>query len=148
MKRFVEDYSDFFGHGADALDRARMSRDSTAPKSGLRSTVWQQQHEQIDIFEAIFISHVTAKGELVNLTAQFLSDPAAAAVQGASSRPAGQPTISPEHALRLAAQNLQVPGAETAEIAAQAPATGPELRQKLRSPILEATPPPTSPGCP
>jgi len=40
----------------------------------MRTVVWEQQVDEIPVFEAIFISHTTSKGELVNIASQFIAN--------------------------------------------------------------------------
>ena len=88
-KSFVNEHAALFGHDATALERAAVKRDYTTAHSGMRTTVWQQQHEGIEVFEAVFLAHTTKDGELVNVSSQFVPDAAQAAVKGRVNRAAG-----------------------------------------------------------
>ncbi len=124
IKAFLSEHRAVFGHGPEALDGARKTRDAIDSNGGFRTTVWQQQLDGIDIFDAVLSAHITRRGELVNLGSQFVSAPAAA--RGAR---AALPVISASEAVAVALQEL---GASADEINANAPAAGVEMRQTLR----------------
>ena len=108
LKAFLEEYKGLFGHGAEALAAAQVKRDYTNAHNGLRSVVWQQQVEGVPVFEALLQSHVTRRGELVNVASHFLPDPVAAAARGTPRRAAllAAPAISAEEAVAIAARNI------------------------------------------
>ena len=85
-----------------------MAREFTTPHNGLKTVVWEQQVDGIPVFEAVLISHTTRKGELVNLSSQFLPDPTAAAERGVPNRAAllAAPEVSARQAVAIAARNL------------------------------------------
>jgi Zn-dependent metalloprotease len=78
----VNEHRDLFGHDGSALERAVVKRDYVTEHNGMRTTVWQQEHEGIEVFEAVFLAHTTKDGELVNVTSQFVPDEARAAANG------------------------------------------------------------------
>jgi hypothetical protein len=129
IKAFLSEHRALFGHGPEALDGARKSRDASDANGGFRTTVWQQQLDGIDIFDAVLTGHVTRRGELVNLGSQFVSAPAAA--RGAR---AAQPDVSAVEAVAAALREL---GAPADEITVDVPAAGVERRQSLRGPGLK-----------
>lgn len=98
-KAFLNEYPDIFGHAASGLTNAVIKRDAVGRHNGLRSTVWEQQLDGIPIFEAVVQSHVTKRGELVNLTSRFVADPAKAAG-------ARKPKLTTAQAEASAAQSL------------------------------------------
>ena len=108
LKAFLEEYKGLFGHGAEALAAAQVKRDYTNAHNGLRSVVWQQQVEGVPVFEALLQSHVTRRGELVNVASHFLPDPVAAAARGTPRRAAllAAPAISAAEAVAIAARNI------------------------------------------
>jgi len=105
---FVDDHADLFGHDSAVLTAAIVKRDYVTEHNGLRTTVWQQQHEGIEVFEAVFLGHVTRAGELVNVSSQFVPDVAQAAQRGQALRaaPDTPPMLSAAAAIRLAAEHL------------------------------------------
>ena len=135
VKSFLTEHSALFGHGAEVLPGARTQREFSTAHNGMRTTVWQQELEGIRVFEAVLISHVTKRGELVNIASQFIPNPAAAANAAQPNRAAllQRPAITPQQALALAARNV----GDTAEAedvsAVEAPAAGAERRQKFRA---------------
>src|ERR1051326_889427 len=96
IKTFLNEHSALFGHGAEVLDSARVKRDYTTAHNALRSVVWEQQLDQITVYEAVLIAHVTQRGELVNVSSQFLPNLQQAADTGTPNRLAleGAPAIS------------------------------------------------------
>ena len=81
-KQFVTDHAGVFGHDASVLETAKVQREFVTGHSGLQTIVWAQEFEGIPVFESVFIAHATARGELVNISSQFLPDLAAAADAG------------------------------------------------------------------
>ena len=110
VKAFLNEHRALFGHSADALSGARVDRDDKSAHNGMRTVVWHQMLEGIPVFDAILKSHVTAKGELVNIGSQFMSDPASAADKGSPNRSAllAAPPVSAAQALAIAAQRIGV----------------------------------------
>jgi hypothetical protein len=105
VKAFLMEHRGLFGFGPEALDNAKVTRAYEAPHNGLRTVVWEQQVQGIPVFEAVFISHTTKRGELVNVASQFMRDPemaAAAYLKGG----AVVPKISAQRALETAVKNV------------------------------------------
>lgn len=109
-RAFLSKHRDLFGHGPELLDGSVVRRDSVSPKSGLRSVVWQQQVDGLDVFQAVFAAHTGRNGELVSVSSQFVSDPAAAADKGMAVAmlftPRHVPGITAGEAVVAAAENL------------------------------------------
>jgi hypothetical protein len=137
VKAYIEAHRELFGHGADELERARISRDSTGKHNGLRTTVWEQQYEGIPVFEGVFLAHLTRQGELVNVASQFLSDPAAAVAKGQGVDWKAGPRLTAEQALACACTNvgLAMPGGEWVK-PVDAP-QGAEQERRWTSALLE-----------
>ena len=72
VKAFLNEHASLYGHGAEALDSAKVTRTSVTPHNGLRTVVWQQQLDGIPVFESVLIGNTTKRGELVSLSSQFL----------------------------------------------------------------------------
>jgi hypothetical protein len=136
VKAFLLDHAALFGHGPEALDAARITRQFTNNSNGLRTTVWQQQLDGVDVFESVLLSHVTKNGELVNLSAQFVPAPAAAANAGAADR-AGllqNPAVTAAQAVAVAARNVGELS-DAAGVSATGPAPGGgERKHTLKGP--------------
>jgi hypothetical protein len=136
-KAFVEEFSELFGHGAAVLESAPVVRDYTTTHNGLRTTVWQQEHGGIRVFEANFLAHVTSSGALVNVASRMIANAAAAAATGYDGK-APQPDalpVSVRRAVQVAGQTL----GETVpidRIAEAGPAEGASKRQRFRAPSL------------
>jgi len=109
-KAFVREHKQVFGHGAEALDQARIKREFVTPHNGMRTVVWEQHVDGVPVFEAIFTSHTTAQGELVNIASQFIPNPRQAAQKTAANPKAGRPAISARQAVAIAASNVGEPG--------------------------------------
>ena len=107
-KAFLREHSRLFGYGPQVLNQARVKREFVTPGNGMKTVVWEQQVNGIPVFEAVLVSHTTARGELVNLSSQFVPEPENAADQGASNRVAlvAAPDISARRATTIAAQNI------------------------------------------
>lgn len=108
-KAFLNENPDLFGHDASALTNAVLKCDSVTKHNGLRTTVWEQRLDGIPIFEAVMQSHVTERGELVNLSSRFVADAAKAA--GAS-----KPKLTAAQAEASAAQSLGGTNAPSAAV--------------------------------
>jgi hypothetical protein len=138
-KAFLNEHRALFGHGAEALDKARVSRDYVAPNNQLHTVVWEQQVDGIAVFEGVLISHTTRNGELVKISSQFISDPDAAATLGTPNRAAlvGTPALAAGHAVTLAAQNVEVNLDEKNVVATSPLSSGAEQRQQFKAPGLK-----------
>lgn len=108
IKAFLNEHSALFAHGAETLAPARLQRE-TIDKNGLRSSVWQQEVDGIDVYEGVVIGHVTADEELVSVSSQFVPDAGQAANNGTPNRAVLQaaPTVDAVQAVILAAGNLE-----------------------------------------
>ena len=109
IKAFLNEHAQLFGHGAEALDNARVKRDYVTPHNGLRTVVWEQQLDGIPVFRSMLMGHVTKRGELVSIASQFLPDLAQGADAGTPDRAAVQsaPPVSAAQAIVKAAQGGQ-----------------------------------------
>lgn len=130
VKAFINEHATLFGHTATALDQARLLRHATAPRSGLRTAVWQQELEGIPICDASFVAHTARAGELVSIASFFLRDPARA------NRPRAVAPMAVEEALAIAALNIGEQGVQAKEFLAQGNPAGAMRRQKFQGPAL------------
>jgi hypothetical protein len=131
---FLQEHRDLFGHGAEVLLAARVKRDFITPHNGLRTVVWEQQVDDIPLFDSVLVAHTTRQGELVSITSHFLPDPATAADVGTPNRRVllAAPIITARQAVAAAAGNLGETVAEQ-ELTANPPAVaGPEQHQKFK----------------
>jgi uncharacterized repeat protein (TIGR01451 family) len=108
VKAFLNEHSSLYGHGAEALVAAKITRTSITPHNGLRTVVWQQQLDGIPVFESVLIGNTTKRGELVSLSSQFLPNLSAIADAGTPARATvqGAPPISATDAILRAAADL------------------------------------------
>lgn len=125
VKAFLDEHRDVFGHDSTALTGAVMKRDDVAKHNGLRTTVWEQQVGGIPVFEAVLQSHVTKRGELVNVASRFIANPAQA-------RGPAKAAVTARAALVSAAQSLQLTLLDAQITIANAP-VGVDQYQKLRT---------------
>ena len=135
VKSFVREHSAVFGHDDAALDAARVNRDYLTEHNGMRTTVWHQEHQGIELFEGVFIAHTTVQGELVNVASQFVPDPAQAAGNGDPIFAAAgliAPAISAVEALAAASIDLGDETLLAGEVTAVDESIGPARRQKFR----------------
>lgn len=135
VKAFLNEHAGVFGHDAAALERARVSRDYVTAHNGMRTTVWQQEHNGIEVFEAVFLAHITKDGELVNVASQFVPDETRAVAKGDPSFAATgviDPAISAAAALTIAARNLGDDETAASTVEAQDQPEGTDRRQRFR----------------
>jgi len=137
VKAFIDEYAGVFGHGSEVLATARVSRDYVTPHNGLRTVDWQQYVDDILVFEAGFQAHLTARGELVNVSSHLIANPQQAAERGAPGRAAriASPSISAQAAVQIAATAV---GAETSAdaVVLEVPADGADAHQQFHAPTL------------
>lgn len=138
VKVFLHEHAPLFGHGAEALNQARLRRESVGRHNGLRTVVWEQRLDDVAVYEGVLVGNLTRQGELVSLSSQFLPDPAAAADAGTPNRRALQanPAISAAQAVMLAAEIV----GEAVEFGSIVSRTdrpeGAELRQFFKAGVL------------
>jgi hypothetical protein len=108
VKAFLNEHSALFGFDASALNQALVSRDYVTSHNGLRTTVWQQTLNGISVLDAVLVGHVTAKGELVNVSSEFVPNVNAAANAGVGNAASAvaNPAIDGAKAVSLAATHL------------------------------------------
>ena len=136
-KAFIREHSKLFGHGPEALEKARITREFVGAHNGLRTVVWEQQVNDVPVFEAVLISHTTAQSELVNIASQFMPNPDQAADHGATNRRAllvNQP-ISAKEAVAIAARNAGET-ADTTLISSLGASAMPDKTEKFKAPFL------------
>ncbi len=137
-KSFVNEHAALFGHDASVLDRAAVRRDYVTEHSGMRTTVWHQEHEGLEVFEAVFLAHMTKDGELVNVSSQFVPDEVRAAGQARAAGAAGVgPAISAERAIRNAALSLKQEGSDDQRLTALDAPAGTERKQRFNGAITK-----------
>ena len=129
IKDFINRHRALFGHGAEALEASRRVTDYTTPRGPSRKVVWHQQHAGIDIFEAVLMANLTPQLELINLSSQFLPDPAKAAGRT-------EPVLSVEQAVAAAGQNVGERMAAESVRPMGPPASQPDRRQQFRAAML------------
>jgi hypothetical protein len=102
-KAFLQQHRQLFGHGPEALEAAIVQRDFVTGHNRLRTVTWQQQVDGINVFQGVFTSHTTEKGELVSVASHFVSDDARAALLRKANR---APQLTAAQAVRTASANL------------------------------------------
>src|ERR1017187_10290928 len=143
-KAFLLEYRDLFGHGPEALDEARVRQQFVTPHNGLRTVVWQQQVDGIPVFEAVLISHISRRGELVNLSSRMLPGATTELKRTGQSRAdvGVSLKVSARQALAIAAgqigEQLSEAQIEVESVSNAGPlAPDPEKRQKFKAPVLK-----------
>jgi hypothetical protein len=132
VKAFLQEHRALFGHGPEALAAARTYREYVTPHNGMRTTLWQQELDGIEVYEAVFAAHTAKRGELIGITSQFLADPAAAADAGVTvSAKRSQPVVTAQQAVVNAAGSLDEAVGLGDVKAMGAGATGQEQRQQF-----------------
>ncbi len=137
-KAFVREQAALFGFGPEALEQARVKREFVTPHNGLTTVVWEQELEGISIFEAVFTSHTTKRGELVSVASQFVPAPMQNAAAKTRSLVAARqtPAITAAQAVALAARNLGEAVEEAAVTPLSAVETGAAQNQRFEAPPL------------
>lgn len=136
VKAFVNDHAAIFGHDASQLSAAQVKVDAVTPHSGMRTVIWQQRVDDIPVYGALFVSHLTKNEELISVSSRLVSDlsQSASLVAGRSAL-VENPPLTAATATRRAATNL----GETDPIItlnALTVATGAEKKQSFQSPRL------------
>ena len=136
LRAFLTDHEKLFGHGPEALDRARWQRSFKSKRHGLETAIWQQQAFGIPVFEAVLIAHTTREEELVSVSSGFLPDPDRAVRNGhpRGRRPGQTPAIPARRALQTAAANLGIVWTESEIVTATDPGDDPEKKQVFTPP--------------
>ncbi|HET7625968.1 MAG TPA: M36 family metallopeptidase [Verrucomicrobiae bacterium] len=152
VKAFLNQYSTLFGFGAQALDGARIQRDSVGQNNGLHTTVWEQTVDGIPVFDGLLIAHVTRDGQLISISTHFVPQATQAADSGTPERQTleNAPAISASSAVINAAANVNVaigenslsvtdstPGAEKKQILRGAEIVGDNYAQLVWLPMNE-----------
>ena len=74
IKAFLNEHSALFGHDSRVLNNARVKRDYVDGHNGLRTVVYEQQLDDIPIFDGVLMGHITKDGELTSLSSLFVAD--------------------------------------------------------------------------
>ena len=109
LKAFLDEHRGLFRHGPEALETARVRRDSVTPGTGLRTTVWQQEVAGVPVFEGQLVAHTTARGELAGISSRFQADPERASRRRTPDRDAllANPPVTARSAIARAARNVK-----------------------------------------
>jgi hypothetical protein len=137
IKAFLNEHAAVFGHGAELIEAAKPRRESVSRHNGLRTVVWEQRVDDIPVYEAVLIGHITAQGELISLSSQFIPDAGRAADAGTPNRAAviGAPVLPAARAVWLAAEGVEeqlLPG----DVLPIGLAAGPEKSQRFKAGAL------------
>ena len=138
IKAFLDEHAGLFGHDAAVLKAARLKKDVTSRRNGVRSVLWEQQVDDIPVFQGVLLGHFTARGELVSLSSQFVPDPVRAADLGTPNRAALRlvPAISAVQAVVMAAESLEEALLPIEVTALNVMPQGAELRQSFKAGTL------------
>jgi autotransporter-associated beta strand protein len=138
LKGFLTEHATLFGHGAEALAKARIEREYVTPHNGMQTVIWEQQVDGIAVYQARLIAHTTRKGELVNISSHFIPDTDTAATRGTPDRATlvAAPVVSAPKAVALAAQNIGTELTANQVTVLAAAEAGPEKHQKFKAPGL------------
>ncbi len=137
LKAFVNGYSDLFGHDSAALTETALKRQYTTSHNGVRTFSWEQQLDDIPVFDSVFVGHISPKGEVINLSSTFVADADLAAEAGTPNRQAveANPAVSAEEAIILSAQVLEEL-VDPATLDALDAAQGAARQQRFKAPEL------------
>lgn len=111
IKSFLTKHQRLFGHGPEALEAAVKKRDYVAAHNGVRTVVWQQQVDGIPVFAGVFKVQLAPRGELMNVSSQFLPDAVVAADAAHPNRQAflRRPNFSAQAAVAKALDSIEEP---------------------------------------
>jgi hypothetical protein len=56
-KVFIQEHRALFGYGPEVLAASRIKRDYVTPHNGMKTVVWEQQLDNITVFDSTLISH-------------------------------------------------------------------------------------------
>ncbi len=132
---FLNEHSALFGHGAEILSSSRLIRDYLTAHNGLRTVVREQHLDQIPVYEALLAGHISQRGELVNLSSQFMSNLEQAADAGTPNRALleAAPLLSAIEAVVLAGREIGEELAATAVLPMAGGPDGAEQRQRFKA---------------
>lgn len=138
IRAFLQEHRGLFGCGPEALNAARVKCEVVNARNGLRTTVWEQQLDGIGIFDALFISHISAHGELVSLSSHFVPAPALAADVGTPNRALLEttPLITATQAVINSVRNIGET-LQPRELVPSKPESSPEKHQTFQAAILK-----------
>jgi uncharacterized repeat protein (TIGR01451 family) len=111
IKAFLNEHAAVFGHGAEVVQAQKPQREFVSRHNGLRTVVWEQRVDDIPVYEAVLVGHISARGELVSLSSQFIPEAGRAADAGTPNRAAAirGPLVSASRAVWLAAESIEEP---------------------------------------
>src|ERR1043166_4462693 len=134
-KALLNEHAVLFGHGAEVLVPATLKREFVTAHNGLRTVVWEQQLDEIPVYEGLLMGHITKRGELVNLSSQFLPRLVEAANAGTPNRAAviAAPIITATEALVRAGKSIGEEFLEAAVRSNDLRPEGPQKRQKFKA---------------
>lgn len=137
VKSFLDEHATHFGFGSEALAAAALRRDSISAHNGLRTVVWEQSLDGIEVFGGVLIGNITRQGELAGLSSQFMPNHAAAAHSGMRNRVATRTSlpVSAAQALVLAAGSVG-PAPASSDVTRVFDPEGPSQRQLFQAPPI------------
>lgn len=124
VEQFVDRHADLFGHSADALRKAPVTRNDVTQHSGMITLVWNQAVNGIPVFKTIFKANVTKAGEVITLADHFLGQPEANLAQ---------PVVMVNEAISRAAASLN-DQVQAAQVQSTTAAEGMERMQRFTAP--------------
>ncbi|HEY2574368.1 MAG TPA: M36 family metallopeptidase, partial [Verrucomicrobiaceae bacterium] len=138
--RFIDDHAALFGHGANALGDARITREDVTAQNGMRTVVSQQQVDDIPVYRTILKANLTKDGALVTLGSHFMRDATAATQMDPFERAAliAQPPVDARQAVSLAAAHLD-DNVAPEQVIGLSPPENAERKQRFAAPKLSDT---------
>lgn len=133
VKAFVNEQAAVFGHDAAQLNAAQVKMDAVTAHSGMRTIIWQQRVDDIPVYGALFVSHLTKNDELISVSSRLVTDLSrSASLVPNRAALVSHPVVSAATATRLAAVNLGETNAAIALETLESP-NGAEQKQSFRS---------------
>jgi uncharacterized repeat protein (TIGR01451 family) len=108
LKAFLKEHKGLFGHSEEVLKNARVKRQHVSKHNGLRSYVWQQEFDGLEVAGAVLTAYITKDAELVGVSSQFVGELEAAAEAGTPARRRLQiaPAVTGVEAVRASAESV------------------------------------------
>ncbi len=129
-KAFLNEHRALFGHGAELLASSKLQREFVTARTGTKTFVWQQQVNDIRVFEGLLVSHETRNAEIISLSSRFVPDARGAVEAAHRAVLVGAPPIPAGRAIVRAAGAIEEKLPET-EVRSQAAPEGADRRQRL-----------------
>jgi len=138
IKAFLNEHAALFGHDASIINTATIKRDYVTAQSGMHTVIWEQNFQNIPVFEALLQAHLTKRGELIRISDQFVPSLEPAAANGTPNWASilSNPPVTAAQAVAAAAASAEAPVDQSQVVASDA-ADGATLKQQFTAPSIK-----------